>query len=420
MVNRGLDRVAADPTPEPLSRAPLFALLAGTVIVFITLGMRHSFGLFLPPVTLELGLGREVFGFAVALQNLLWGLGQPIAGIAADKLGSGRVVVVGGILYAAGLAFAAFSTTAGGLYLGFGGLIGLGLSATSYAVVLGAIGRRFPAERRTRALGLASVGGSLGMFLSVPATVALLDQFAWSSALLILAAAAGVVVFLAVGLSGGIPADTSGQREQSLRQALGEAAGHRGYLLLILGFFVCGFQLAFVGTHIPAYLIDRGMPANTGGTALAIIGFTNIIGTFCCGLLGDWYSKRKVLAVLYTMRALATLYFLYAPLSIVSVSVFAAVMGLTWLGTVPLTSGIVAQVFGPRYLATLVGFVFLMHQIGSFLGAWLGGFVYDRTGSYEPVWWCAAVLAALAAAVHLMIDERPVVRLEHGQVLAGR
>lgn len=400
--------------------APLFALLAGTLIVFITLGMRHSFGLFLPPVTMELDLGREVFGFAVALQNLLWGLGQPIAGIAADKLGSGRVVLVGGILYAAGLVLAAFSTTAGELYVGFGVLIGLGLSATSYAVVLGAIGRRFPAERRTRALGLASVGGSLGMFLSVPATVGLLDQFTWSNALLILAAAAGVVAFLAVGLSGSVPDDTTGQREQSLRQALAEAAGHRGYLLLVLGFFVCGFQLAFVGTHIPAYLTDRGMAASTGGTALAIIGFTNIIGTFCCGLLGDWFSKRKVLAVLYTLRAVATLYFLYAPLSLMSVSVFAAIMGLTWLGTVPLTSGIVAQVFGPRYLATLVGFVFLMHQIGSFLGAWLGGFVYDRTGSYEPVWWCAVVLAVLAAAVHLLIDERPVVRLGLGPLVAAK
>ncbi|HET6518974.1 MAG TPA: MFS transporter, partial [Geminicoccaceae bacterium] len=381
-------------SPGLAGRRARVVLGAGAAIVFIALGLRHSFGLFLEPMTRELGVGREVYGFAIALQNLLWGLGQPVAGVIADRFGSGRVVFLGGLLYGAGLAIAATGADPAGLHVGMGVLVGLGLSATSYAVVLGAVGRHFPPERRTRALGMASVGGSLGIFASVPATLTLIGQLGWAHALLALAAlVVGVVCLLSVGLAGApnAAAGTTG-RDQSLGAALVEAGTHRGYLLLVLGFFVCGFQLAFIATHLPAYLVDRALPPWVGGTALAVIGAANVVGTLACGALGDRASKKRLLAGLYVVRAAAAACFLCTPITVASVMAFAAVIGLTWLGTVPLTSGIVAQVFGPRYLATLVGVVFLMHQVGSFLGAWLGGHVFDRTGSYDAVWWIVVLL----------------------------
>lgn len=384
---------------------PRFVLFAGALIALVALGMRHSFGLFLGPVTGGLSaVDRETFGFAIALQNLMWGIAQPFAGMIADRFGSARVIFAGGLFYAGGLLCASAASTSLGLVLGFGVLVGIGLSATSYAVVLGAVGRRFPPERRTSALGVASLGGSLGIFLSVPVTLSLIDSLTWPLALVSLALVAATICVLAPVLNG---RSVEPGADQSLRSALSEALSHRGFLLLVLGFFVCGFQLAFIGTHLPAYLLDRQLPGWLGGAALATIGATNIAGTFACGLLGDRISKKKILVVLYLARALAVAVFVMVPPSAVSVLLFAAVMGFTWLGTVPLTTGIVAQIFGARYLATLVGIVFLMHQTGSFLGAWLGGLVFEQTGSYDIMWWSVVAFGLLAALVHLPINERP-------------
>lgn len=385
---------------------PSLVLLAGAIVALIAVGMRHAFGLFVNPVTQALpSIDRESFGFAIALQNLMWGLAQPFAGMIADRYGSARVIFVGGALYAAGLAVAAASSSALGLTLGLGVLVGVGLSATTYAVVLGAIGRRFAPERRATALGLASLGGSIGIFLSVPVVLSLIDAFAWSTALISLALGALAICLLAPVLSG--RADAEGP-EQSLGAAMTEAIGHRGFVLLILGFFVCGFQLAFIGTHLPAYLLDQNLEIWLGGAALATIGVANIVGTLACGAIGDRVSKKNALAVLYLVRAAVIAAFVTAPPSATSTLVFAAVIGFTWLGTVPLTSAIVAQVFGPRYLATLVGVVFLMHQLGSFLGAWLGGLTFERTGSYDLIWWSTVVLGVVAALLHWPIDERPI------------
>lgn len=391
--------------PRRLVSDPRLVLAAGAIVAMIALGMRHSFGLFLDPITQALqGVDRESFGFALALQNLLWGLAQPFAGMIADRYGSARVVLVGGALYASGLICASASSSAFGLTLGFGVLVGAGLSATSYAVVLGAVGRRFPPERRSTALGIASLGGSVGIFLSVPITLGLIDAFHWPLALISLAFIALTICVMAPMLTG--RADAEGP-EQSLLDALSEALGHRGFVLLVVGFFVCGFQLAFIGVHLPAYLLDRNLDAWLGGAALATIGATNIAGTFICGAIGDRLSKKKVLATLYIVRAIVVTAFVLAPPSAITTLIFAGLIGFTWLGTVPLTSGIVAQIFGPRYLATLVGVVFLMHQIGSFLGAWLGGLIFERTGSYDLIWWSVAALGLVAALLHWPIDERP-------------
>ncbi|MEQ8968209.1 MAG: MFS transporter [Azospirillaceae bacterium] len=386
-------------------RDPRLILLAGSMIALIAVGTRHSFGLFLNPVTQNLAaIDRQTFGFAIALQNLMWGLAQPFAGMIADRFGSARVIFVGGALYSAGLIWASASSTALGMTLGLGVLVGVGLSATTYAVVLGAVGRRFPPERRATALGIASLGGSIGIFLSVPVTLALIDTYDWSIALISLALVALAICVMAPVLGGRARAEGA---EQSLRAALTAALGHRGFMLLALGFFVCGFQLAFIGTHLPAYLLDRQLDVWLGGAALAIIGVTNIVGTLACGALGDRLSKKKVLAALYLTRAAVTAVFVLLPSSTVATLTFAAAIGFTWLGTVPLTSAIVAQLFGPRYLATLVGITFLMHQLGSFLGAWLGGLTFQRTGSYDLVWWSVVVLGIVAALLHWPIDERP-------------
>ncbi|MBG6174685.1 MFS family permease [Labrenzia sp. EL_208] len=394
-------------TSNPAARFlfdPRFVLLAGSLIALVALGMRHSFGLFLDPITGSLpDVDREAFGFAIALQNLMWGVAQPFAGMIADRFGSARVIFVGGMLYAGGLVCASAASTSLGLVLGFGVLVGVGLSATSYAVVLGAVGRRFPPGRRTSALGIASLGGSLGIFLSVPVTLSLIDSLSWPTALVSLALVAAVICVLAPVLSG---RSVEPNADQTLKSALGEALSHRGFVLLVLGFFVCGFQLAFIGTHLPAYLLDRHLAPWLGGAALATIGATNIAGTFVCGVLGDILSKKKILVALYLARSGAVAVFVLLAPSDVSTLLFAAVMGFTWLGTVPLTTGIVAQIFGARYLATLVGIVFLMHQIGSFLGAWLGGLVFEHTGNYDIMWWSVVASGVLAAVIHLPINER--------------
>jgi len=398
--------LSTSPYPDPASRKGWAVLAFGGLVIFVALGMRHIFGLFQDPITRDLlGVSREAFGFALALQNLLWGIGQPFAGALADRFGSARVIFAGGLFYASGLLLAATSTGPLSLNLGLGLLIGLGLSCSSYAVVLGAVGRHFPPAQRSSAMAIATVGGSVGILCSVPIALGLIANFGWVYAFVGLAAIAATICLAAPRLAG---RSLEAGPEQSLREALSQALSHRGFVLLTLGFFACGFQLAFIGIHLPAYLADRSLDPWVGGTALAVIGATNIIGTLGCGALGDRYSKKKILALIYLIRAAVVAWFILTPVSPTTTIVFSASIGLTWLGVVPLTSGIVGQVFGSRYLATLVGVVFMMHQVGSFLGAWLGGLVFELSGSYDMVWWSVVLLGLFASILHWPIDERPV------------
>ena len=389
------------------------ALIFGALVIALALGIRQAFGLFLEPVVRDFEIGRASFGFAIALQNLVWGLAQPFAGALADRYGSGRVIAIGSALYAAGLALATVSRDAVALDLTLGVLIGLGLSGTTFAVVLGAIGRLYPPERRSVALGIGTALGSLGLFTVVPGAQLLLDGYGWVATFLVLACASTLGIVFAPGLAGR-PEHRSDEARPleagSLGEALGQARRHGGYWLLTAGFFVCGFQLAFIATHLPAYLSDRAVAGWVAGAVLAVIGLFNIAGSYICGVIGARASKSKSLAWLYIARSAIILAFLVLPITPVSALVFAALMGLLWVGTVPLTSGLVAQIFGVRYMATLFGIVFLAHQIGSFLGAWLGGLVFEASGSYLPVWIASMILGLLAAALHWPISERPVVR----------
>ena len=386
------------------------AIVCGGLIVWLSVGTRQSFGLFLQPITGDLGWSREMFAFALALQNLMWGLAQPFAGMVADRYGSARVLVVGTAVYAAGLALMSGTSAAWHFHLGAGVLIGLALAATSFAVVLSAVGRLVAPERRGLAFGMVTAIGSFGQFAMVPTGQAFLAEYGWSTAFLLLAACALVIAPLARALTGRQPA-SEGAQSQGLREALAEAGRHAGFRYLTLGFFVCGFQVTFIAVHLPASLADSGIGTSVAAWALSLIGLFNVVGSLGCGVLGDRYSKKYLLSFLYFARAVAIVIFLSIPLGTVSVLVFASVMGLLWLGTVPLTSGLVAQMFGARHMGTLFGIVFLSHQLGSFLGVWLGGYLFDTTGSYAPVWWTAIVLGLVAAILHWPIDDRPVTRL---------
>jgi predicted MFS family arabinose efflux permease len=374
------------------------------------MGIRQTFGLFLSPMSIDLGIGRESFALAMAIQNILWGVAQPVTGMIADKYGAGRVLVVGTAAYVAGLVIMSGATSVSDLQLGGGVFVGLAMSCTSFAVVLGAIGRAVPAEKRSMALGLASAGGSFGQFIMAPVGQGLIAANGWAGALVAMAVVALLMAPLAIVLAGRPASSGSKGTEaisQSLSEALGEAGRHGGFWYLTIGFFVCGFQVVFIAVHLPAYLGDIGLSASLGATALALIGFFNIVGTWLCGFLGGRYSKKYVLSGLYTLRSLVIVLFLVAPKTEATVLVFAAAIGLLWLGTVPLTSGLVAQIFGVRYMSTLFGIVFLSHQVGSFLGVWLGGVVFDATGSYDAIWIASVLLGLAAAALHLPIAERP-------------
>jgi MFS family permease len=391
-------------------RTPAVVLTCGGLVLLLALGTRHGFGLFLQPITMERGWGRETFAFALALQNLVWGVAQPFSGMLADKYGTGRVVLAGAVLYAAGLVVMALAGTPWGFSAGAGVLIGLGLSGTTFSVVFGAIGRTFPPEKRSLALGTAGAMGSFGMFVMLPLEQTLISGFGWLPALLILAAAAAIIAPLSAALAEPRDALMAQTQQQSVREAIVEAFGQKSFNLLTLGFFVCGFQVVFISVHFPAYLLDRGLPVETGVAGLALIGFCNVIGSYAAGWLGARWSKKYLLSALYLGRSVAIALFLLAPLAPISVYLFSAAIGLLWLGTVPLTNGIVAQVFGVRYFAMLGGFVFFSHQIGSFLGAWLGGYLFDTTGSYETMWLISIALGVVAAIANLPIDERPLAR----------
>ncbi len=390
-------------------------LLGSSLILALSLGVRHGFGLFLPPMSAEFGWGREVFAFAIALQNLIWGLAQPVTGALADRFGVARAVLVGGILYAIGLVLMASADTPLALSLSAGVLIGLGLSGTSFSVILGAVGRAVPMEKRSMAMGIAAAAGSFGQFIMLPGSLGLIEWLGWSSALLALGLLIALIVPLAAMMRGDRQAPVPAGAQQSLGEALREAVGHSGFRLLALGFFVCGFQVVFIGVHLPAYLVDQHLPAQVGTTVLALVGLFNIVGTYTAGWLGSCYSKPRLLAALYLIRGVVISAFLLAPLSVWSAYAFGIAMGLLWLSTVPLTNGTVATMFGVRNLSMLGGIAFLFHQIGSFFGGWLGGWLYDRTGSYDLVWQIAIALSLMAAALNWPIREQPVARLRAAQ-----
>lgn len=391
---------------------PTAILLCGGAVIMLSLGIRHGFGIFLRPMTLDLQWTRATFAFAIALQNLVWGFSQPFVGMVADRFGAGRVLVAGGLLYALGLSLMAQSTTGIELALSAGVLVGLGLSGT-YTIVFGVVGRAFPVEKRSIALGILSAMASFGQFAMLPYGQSLISSLGWWWALMILAANACLILPLAIPLSGGRDAGTAPATvQQTVSAALAEASAHRGFWLVTLGFFVCGFQVVFVATHLPAYLLDKGMSVDLGMVALALIGLANIPGSFLAGYLGTRFPKKRLLAGIYVARALIIAAFISAPLNEWTVYLFAIALGLVWLGTVPLTSGIVAQIFGVQYLSMLFGVVYLGHQIGAFLGGWLGGYVFDATGSYLVVWFIAIGLSIGAAMANLLADERAVDRLQ--------
>jgi predicted MFS family arabinose efflux permease len=393
-------------------RTPTVVLFAGGLILILAMGTRHSFGLFLQPMSMDLGWGRETFAFAMAVQNLVWGAAQPFAGMIADRYGAGRVLLGGALLYVAGLVMMALATTGLGLSLGGGVLIGLGLSGTTFSIIYGVIGRTFDPAKRSLALGIAGAAGSFGQFIMLPFGQTLISAFGWLNSLLVLAATLTLILPLTPALVERRDGGAGAGHSQSALEAMREAFGHRSFVLLTLGFFVCGFQVVFIGVHFPAFLLDRGLSANDGVTALALIGLFNIVGTYSCGWLGGRYSKKYLLAALYLLRSVAIVIFLALPVTPVSSALFAAAMGLLWLGTVPLTNGLVAQIFGVSHLSMLSGFVFFSHQIGSFLGVWLGGYLFDTTGSYGLVWLIAIGLGVAAAIANWPIDERQIVRQE--------
>ncbi len=390
-------------------RNPVLILVCASIVLILSFGIRTSFGIFLAPVSADLGLGRESFAFAIAVQNLLWGVSQPFVGAIADRYGSGRVVAVCGLMYVLGLVLMANASSGLELTVSTGLLIGFALSGTGFPVILAVVGRSVDESRRSLFLGFASAGGSSGQLLMVPLGQVFLDGFGWGTALLLLAVMSSLMVPLAALLTGKAAVAGDRLRKQSLVEAIHEASRHGGYWYLTAGFFVCGFHVAFIATHLPAFIVDRGAAPALGAVALALIGLGNIIGSLTCGVLGGRFPKKFVLAGLYLGRSLVITLFVLAPTSDLSIMLFAAGIGMLWLGTVPLTSGLVAQIFGMRYMATLFGFVFFSHQLGSFLGAWLGGYVFDITGSYDLVWWIAVALGIAAAALHWPIDDRPVV-----------
>jgi predicted MFS family arabinose efflux permease len=384
-------------------------LLCGALIVTLSMGIRHGFGLWLQPITMERGWTRETFAFALAVQNIAWGLAGPVAGMFADRFGAFRVLLVGSVLYAMGLVSMALATSGLAFTSGAGLLIGMAQAGTTYAVIYGVIARNVAPERRSWAMGVAAAAGSFGQFLMVPVENWLIDTWGWQDALLILACAALAILPLAFGLKEPKVAAPSGP-QQSVGAALREAFGYRSFLLLMAGYFVCGFQVVFIGVHMPSFLKDQGLSPGVATTALALIGLFNVFGTYAAGALGQKLAKRHILAAIYLMRAIVITVFVLTPITPMTVYVFSALMGLLWLSTVPPTNAVVAQIFGVQYMSMLGGFVFLSHQVGSFLGVWLGGALYDATGSYQIVWWLAVALGVLAALVNLPVRETPIVR----------
>ena len=386
-------------------------LICGAAIVTLSMGIRHGFGLWLQPVTQAQGWSRETFAFSIAIQNLTWGFAGIFAGMVADKFGAFRVIIGGAMLYALGLIGMAYAPTPLTFALTAGVLIGMAQAGTTYAVIYGVIGRNVSLEKRSWAMGVAAAAGSFGQFLMVPTEGFLINSLGWQQALVVLGFAALLIVPLAWGLhEPHFAVGTTPKREQTIVQALKEAFKYPSFQLLMAGYFVCGFQVVFIGVHMPSYLKDKGLSPEVAGYALGLIGLFNVFGTYIAGTLGQKLARRKILAGIYLGRAAAITLFLWAPISPLSVYTFSSVMGLLWLSTVPPTNATIAQIFGVAHLSMLGGFVFFSHQIGSFLGVWLGGVLYDRTGSYDVVWYIAIALGVFAAIVNLPVREAPIAR----------
>ncbi|WP_454442046.1 MFS transporter [Vibrio bathopelagicus] len=393
-------------------RFPLLVWLGiGTLI--ISLGIRQSFGIFMMPISEHFGTGREFFSFAIALQNLLFGVFQPFVGMAADKWGARRIIIAGACAYGLGLLLTSISTESSMLYVSLGALVGLGLSATSYVIVLGAVAKVVPAEHAAKAFGLTTAAGSFGMFAVIPGAQYMLNEFDWQSAMQVFAVLCCFMISFALFMRAPKSA-TNKQVEdnQTLKEALSEAFANKSYWLIHAGFFVCGFHVMFIATHLPSYLADKNLPASSAAMALAYVGIFNIFGSYFWGVMGDKFSKRYVMSALYLVRTVVIGAFVTLPVTESTAAIFGGAIGFCWLGTVPLTSGLVRQIFGARYLSTLYGLVFFTHQVGSFLGAWVGGRIYDYYGSYEPIWWSTVVLAFAAALIHLPINDKPIARLK--------
>ncbi|MEZ5926258.1 MAG: MFS transporter [Hyphomicrobiaceae bacterium] len=398
----------------PLVRTATAVVLAGCLIAMVGFGARSVMGLYLEPMTVAKGWSRETFGLAMALQNLLWGAAVPLAGGLADKFGPSRVLALGAILYGLGLCGMAVSESGLALHLTGGVLLGTGIAFTGFSIALASIAKVVGPARRSLALGLGTAAGSMGQVVFSPITQAMISGIGWYDSLLILALSVLIIIPLALVL----PHDPDGAgrkaAEQTMAAALKEAMGHGGFLLLTAGFFVCGFQIAFITVHFPAYVKDLGFSPAVGAIAMALVGLFNIAGSLLAGYVGQRFRKNYGLSVIYLVRSILVVGLLMLPKSEPLILTFAATMGFLWLSTVPLTSGLVAQIFGVRYMATLFGIVFFSHQIGSFLGVWLGGLLYDQTGSYDPIWWMSVALGIFAAIVHLPIKDQPVERLKAG------
>jgi MFS family permease len=392
-------------------QTPLVILVCGCLIALIGFGARSSLGLFLSPMSVEHGWGRDVFAFALAMQMLLWGAAQPFVGAIADRFGPVLVMCVGAVIYSAGLAWMAHATSAGALFLSAGVLIGFGLAGTSFTIIIGSFGKLLPPEWRTLSFGLGTAASSFGQFLFSPLAVGLNNAAGWFSTLLIFAAIVLLIMPLSIAISrppmgAGAPLAAT----QSVNAALREALGHRSFLYLIAGYFTCGFQVFFITIHLPAYLVDRGLSVDVGAVTLAMIGLFNIVGSISAGYLSNIMPKRYILALIYFLRSVVILAFILLPVTPLSAGVFGAVIGLLWLSTIPPTQGLVAVMFGTRWLTMLAGFAFFSHQVGGFLGVWLGGVLFERTGSYDVIWYFSILLGILSALINLPIVEKPVER----------
>ncbi|MGL6108616.1 MAG: MFS transporter [Rubrivivax sp.] len=397
-------------TSAPARLSLTQVLLCGAAVVTMSMGIRHGFGLFLQPLTMDRGWSRETFAFAIAVQNLSWGLFGPLAGMVADRYGAFRVLLIGGLLYAGGLVLMALATS-GLAFTGSAGLmLGMAQAGTTYAIVFGVIARNVAPEKRSWAMGVAAAAGSFGQFLMVPVENWLIAGWGWQNALFVLGLMTLTILPLAFGLREPALASGTGAPGQSVRAALREAFGHGSFRLLTAGYFVCGFQVVFIGVHMPSYLKDHGLAPGVATTALALIGLFNVFGTYIAGSLGQRLSKPRILSAIYLLRSVVIVAFISAPLTPWSVYLFASAMGLLWLSTVPPTNAVVAQIFGVQYMSMLGGIVFLNHQLGSFMGAWLGGKLYESTGSYDIVWWISVGLGVFAAVVNWPVRETPIVR----------
>lgn len=390
---------------------PIVVLVCGTTILLLSFGLRQNLGLYMWPMSTDLGWGREALSFAIALQSLIWGIATPLMGFLADRFGPAKVVAAGGLLYSCGLYILSNASYPVDATIGIGVFTGFALSMTSFPIILSVIGRRYPPLKRSLILGIATAGGSSGQLFLVPLGHWLIDDIGWVQSLIFLAILSAIIVPLSVAMVGGNRRADDDYANQTFSDAMLEARTHSGYILLTTGYFVCGFQTMFISAHLPAYLTDLGQPSWTGATALTLIGGFNVIGCVLWGKWGDTKSKKNLLALLYCLRAIVMIGFILMPITPTSLIIFSSLLGMLWLGTVPLTTGVVVQIFGTQYMATLVGFTFVSHQIGSFLGIWLGGVIYDQTGNYDYIFWGGAILGLIAAIIHVPLDDKPLPRI---------